>query len=237
MNNNNFFESFPYLAQMGDQFQKMFGDDFVRNLMNQMQVPNWNEFGTGTGGDRFSQGGPGSTGDGRANDSKSNGPGRAGAGNPFAGNNPGWMDGAQMWNPFGGMWGGSGPGAAGSGAGTPGHPMSNYPLVDIYETRHEVVLILEIPGMERSADIRLSVFPDHVIVKGDVPKPEAVARNSTPARAERHTGSFERNIPMPVRVRKQHAKAVYRAGLLEVRLLKEASGQDTDGNTIDVDFA
>lgn len=206
--NNNFFDSFPYLQQMGDQFQKMFGEDFVRNMMSQMQVPSWGQpqnNGGAQSGDRFWSGGSGGS-----DTNGSQGPSTS-------------ADGQPLWNPFGGM-GGQPP------------KQRVYPPVDVYETRHEVVLTLEIPGMERASDIHVAVFPDHVVVKGSIERNYQSASSSPLATAERYVGPFERRISLPVRVRKQHAKAVYRSGLLELRLLKEGKSTESEGNTIDVDF-
>ncbi|MBX5437352.1 MAG: Hsp20/alpha crystallin family protein, partial [Alicyclobacillaceae bacterium] len=47
---------------------------------------------------------------------------------------------------------------------------------------------------------------------------------------------FERTFTLPARVRKQHAKAVYSGGLLEIRLLKEGRAGEGEGSLIDVDF-
>lgn len=216
------FDAFPYLQQMSDQFRRMFGDDFVRNLMNSMQAPNWSQ----------GQGGPGNTagpGDPFASRFGGGTEGGAGANNAGAAPGPGggWTgEGAPNWNPF----------ASGT-AGFPAYSQRVFPTADAYETRHEVVLVLEVPGLERSSDIRLSVFPDHVIVKGEIERRYGRAAEGEMGMKERFTGSFERTIALPARVRRQHAKAVYRTGLLEVRLLKEGKSTEGEGSALDVDFA
>ncbi|MDQ0188403.1 Hsp20/alpha crystallin family protein [Alicyclobacillus cycloheptanicus] len=222
--NNGFFDSFPYLQQMGEQFQKMFGDDFVRNLMNQMQVPAWGQPGNAAGGERFWPGfGPGAGPTGNAGQGGDGAAGSA-AGKGTGNGTPGMGEGPPMWNPFMGM---NRPSV---------DPPASYPPADIYETRHEVVVVLELPGMERSSDVRLSVFPEHIVVKGERERRYPNGSSAKLTTAERRVGSFERQIALPARVRKQHAKAVYRAGLLEVRLLKEGKPADGEGNLIDVDF-
>lgn len=215
--NNGFNESFPYLQQMTDQFRKIFGDDFVKNLMGSMQSPNlWqqqNTTGPETGPDA----------QGRFRDPTSQ-PG-GGYPNPNTAGN-GWPGNTQGWNPFA---------QGGVQSGGQGSVQPTYPNADIYETRHEVVLVLEVPGVERSSDIRISVFPDSLLVKGDIDR--RYERSSDPLFAkERFVGPFERKFALPTLVRKQHAKAIYRSGLLEIRLLKEGKHVDGDGTVVDVDF-
>jgi HSP20 family protein len=209
---NNFQDSFPHLQQMTDQFRKIFGDDFVKNLMGSMQAPNWWQ--------QQNTAGPEGGMDGQGRFHSPTDP----SGNPMANQQGAWPTGQpQGWNPF--------------AAGTSQNPATPgaYPRADVYETRHEVVVVLEVPGVERSSDIRISVFPESILVKGDIER--KYERTSDPLYAkERFSGAFERRLPLPVRVRKQHAKASYRSGLLEVRLLKEGKDMDGDGAMVDVDF-
>lgn len=234
MNNHNPLDAFPYLQQMTQQFRQMFGDDFVKNLMSSMQTPLWNQ----------QQGAPGVPPDGGPSGQFGSGPEQRGA--PFAANLPprgpaagagpgttgsGSGPGATEWPNWMGQWN---PFAQGS---TVGGPVAGlFPPIDLYETRHELVLLLEIPGLERASDVRLAVFPDKVIVKGDRKRAATRAYDGTLVQSERIIGPFERTILLPSKVRKQHAKATYTRGLLEVRLVKESRAGDPDANIIDVDF-
>lgn len=198
---------------MNDQFRKIFGDDFVQNLMSSMQTQGWMNGGQGnpfampqTGGtDRMSGVPPQQP----ADDSSSKGPSPdRGAGGP-------------MWNPF---------------ASQPAAP-GLFPMVDILDVRHELVLIVDVPGLEHASDVRISVHPDKVIVKGELQRLGNRNGEYSILQSERRVGSFERSITLPVRVRKQHAKAIYQQGLLEIRLLKEGKSPESDGTVIDIDFA
>jgi len=208
---NNFFESFPYLQQMNDQFKSIFGEDFVRNLMESMQS---GQGGTGMGGIPGMFGMPGANqSENGAAHGEANNHFRAGAGQS------GPAPGAPAWNPFG-----------------QGTSAAKFPSVAITETRHELVLVFDLPGLDRANDVRISVFPEQVTVKGDIPNKVVSGSELKQHMNERKFGAFERTIALPVRVKRQHAKAVYQQGLLELRLLKENRAND-EGAVIDVDFA
>src|SRR5579875_1174304 len=126
---NNFFESFPYLRQMNDQFRQIFGDDFMRNLMQSMQSQNWMN---GQQMNPFT-GMPGMEGQDRLNRQPNQ---QTNASDGTAGAPPG----GPMWNPFFGQQA-----ASPNGAGV-------FPMADILETKHELILVMEIPGLERASD-------------------------------------------------------------------------------------
>lgn len=128
-----------------------------------------------------------------------------------------------MWNPFGENVGAS-------------PQTTGYPPVDVYETKHEVIVIFELPGLHRAGDVRLAVYPDRLEVRGEIVRRYDGLSGREPVISERRIGSFERVVLLPSRVRKQHARAHYRQGLLEVRLIKEGKTGETDANVIDVDF-
>lgn len=228
--NHNPLDAFPYLQQMQEQFRKLFGDDFVRNLMNAMQLPDWAQTPfAAPGGALTGQGAPrpgtrarsdasrASGSDGRAGTNQSPAAPAGGPAGPL-----GWLH-SMNWNPFAGF--------PPSVEAAPVHPRA-----DMYETRHEVVLVLELPGLEKASDIRISVYPDRVTVRGDVRRRYSPPDGAGMVLSERVAGPFERTFTLPARVRKQHAKAVYSGGLLEIRLLKEGRAGEGEGSLIDVDF-
>jgi HSP20 family protein len=92
------------------------------------------------------------------------------------------------------------------------------PLIDIYETRGDIVILAEIAGVPRE-EIDLEIGARTVKISG--------AREGGPrgedARyrlAEIPCGHFERTISLPVPIDTETARAVYRDGLLEIRLAK-----------------
>ncbi len=207
---NNFFDSFPYLQQMNEQFRNIFGDDFVKSLMTSMQSQGWMN---------GQQGYPWAMPQGPANGAGQHHPG--GAQSRQGEQKSSEQQGQPMFNPFAGQ------------ATAPGL----FPPVDILEMRHELILVIDVPGLERASDVRLAIHSDRVVIKGELQPSSSRTRECTVLQSERRIGQFERTVMLPMRVRKQHAKAVYQQGLLEIRLLKEGKMPESDGTIIDIDFA
>ncbi len=209
--NNNPLDSFPYLQQMAQQFRQMFGDDFVKNMMNSMQVPAWNQPLGNQNGNPAASGAEPRFGQ---NPFQQNGNGQAQGGGAW----PNWMAG---WNP----------------QGNNSAPSSSAQIlaVDVFDMRNEIVIVVELPGLQKASEVRISVLPTSVTIKGDR-RLSAHMAAGTITQSERVLGPFERTIELPARVRKQHAKATYAHGLLEIRLVKEGRISNSDANMVDVDF-
>lgn len=177
---NNMMNSLRQLGQMGEQIQKMFGEDFMKrvmpNLSHMQNMPNNANF-------------PGMT-----------------------------PDMGQFQNMF--NW-----------------SDAQNPRADLYQTKNELIAVFEIPGMERSSDVKVAVEPHRLYVRGNY----AVKYSGVPQDqfhlSERQRGSFERDIPLPVRVMANKARAAYRQGLLEIRMIKdEGSKGMPKSNYLPVDF-
>jgi HSP20 family protein len=97
------------------------------------------------------------------------------------------------------------------------------PGVDIYETDSEVVLKLEVPGIEKK-DLDISITDTDLTVKGEVRKDEEVKEQNYYRRERRH-GSFSRTIPLPGPVQTGAAKASFKDGVLEIRIPKTPEEQ------------
>ena len=111
------------------------------------------------------------------------------------------------------------------------------PRIDIYQTRQEVVAVVEVPGLEKAADVKLNVTADTLTVSGSLGGRFASFDKDRFFRDERFRGSFERSVTLPARVRPQQARASYRNGLLEVRMLKVGSGnKQKRGRSVPVTF-
>jgi HSP20 family protein len=92
------------------------------------------------------------------------------------------------------------------------------PPLDVYETRDDLVVAVELPGV-REKDIQLSMTGDVLSLRGQ--RGTAVeAREENYHRIERWSGAFERHIQLPVPVQADKIRASYRDGVLEVRLPK-----------------
>jgi len=92
------------------------------------------------------------------------------------------------------------------------------PVFDMHETKDEVVLNFELPGVSEK-DVSLSITGDLLTLKGE----RTANREFTDEyayRAERAYGKFERSVELPMPVQADKVKATYRDGVLEVKLPK-----------------
>ncbi|MDA8165524.1 MAG: Hsp20/alpha crystallin family protein [Desulfobacteraceae bacterium] len=92
------------------------------------------------------------------------------------------------------------------------------PSADVYETETEVVVCLEISGIE-PRDISVLAEPRSVTVTGDRRFPP-VENASCVHQLEIEHGHFERTIPLPVAVDVADTSSIYRNGYLLIRLPK-----------------
>jgi HSP20 family protein len=92
------------------------------------------------------------------------------------------------------------------------------PAADMFETRDEVVVAVELPGLSEK-DINLSITGDTLIIRGERREPESSDEN-TPYRRERWYGKFQRSFLLPTLVETDRIKATYRDGVLTVSLPK-----------------
>jgi HSP20 family protein len=89
---------------------------------------------------------------------------------------------------------------------------------EVIEHPEELVVNLEVPGIERDA-LDISVVDNVLVVRGE----KRLQREHTTARyfvLECAYGKFERAIPLPVPVDDARARAAYRNGVLRVTLPK-----------------
>jgi HSP20 family protein len=92
------------------------------------------------------------------------------------------------------------------------------PAVDMYESKDELVIAAELPGLIHK-DIHLSITGDMLTIRGERQRPHEVMQDSY-YRAERWWGKFERTLPLPIPVETGKVKASYRDGVLTVTLPK-----------------
>ena len=76
------------------------------------------------------------------------------------------------------------------------------PLVDIMEEERDVVIVAELPGVEKD-DINLQTTKDHLTISVDTPQRK-----------------YHKELELPARVDPKSARASYKNGVLEVRLRK-----------------
>lgn len=94
------------------------------------------------------------------------------------------------------------------------------PAVDVAETENEVVVKVEVPGIDEK-DLSVTLSGDNLMIKGER-KSEKEEKSKHFHRIERSCGSFQRVIGLPVSVDPEKIKANYVKGVLEVHLPKKA---------------
>lgn len=112
-----------------------------------------------------------------------------------------------------------------------------YPRVDLYQTSREVIALVEVPGLEKSSDVSISVDATRLYIRGSHSHRLVNVAQENIIMTERHSGVFERELTLPVRVHPKDVKASYKNGLLEIRMLKDdQSHQGTRGHIVPIQF-
>jgi HSP20 family protein len=136
-----------------------------------------------------------------------------------------WMElaqkvqGGDFWNQVfeqgpGGQFGESA--AFNSFAGEPGEAgyrkSAEFPLVDIYETETQIILLAGLPGIQRE-DVQLFLQGDRLIIRGTIYVPYSGIKN---IQKERFHGNFERAVKLPAIPNDNKLSAKFINGLLEI---------------------
>jgi len=101
-------------------------------------------------------------------------------------------------------------------SGKTSEPASLFPAADVLTSDHEIVIIVDLPGVMKE-DIQLSISDEALQIKGEA---KSLCPEHSPVTSERFVGSFERPIGLPVRIDGQSAKvkATFHLGTLIVRI-------------------
>lgn len=94
---------------------------------------------------------------------------------------------------------------------------------DVFEDDKRVVVRLEAPGMEKE-DFDVEVLGDTLVVRGE----KRFEREETDGRwrvLQCAYGAFHRQVPLPVAVKGDEARATYRNGVLRIELPKRQPGK------------
>jgi HSP20 family protein len=97
------------------------------------------------------------------------------------------------------------------------------PPLDICETDNEIIIKVDLPGVEES-DLDLSIVNDTLTIQGEKKK-EAEECGRTWHIMERSSGKFARSIRLPVEVRMEQIQANFKKGVLEIVLPKKETTQ------------
>jgi len=100
-------------------------------------------------------------------------------------------------------------------------PQAWSPAVDIYETNDEMIVVVEVPGVD-PASIDLAVTGDVLSIRGS--KEPAALPESVPHLRERRFGAFHRQVSVPdVDFDKAQAEANH--GVLKIRIPKRSAAK------------
>ena len=91
------------------------------------------------------------------------------------------------------------------------------PLVDIVETDHEVSVVAELPGVEKT-DIKLHGTVDSLTVSVNTPQTK-----------------YYKEVDLPTKVKVREAKSSYKNGVLEVVFPKAEPEKEPKGEPIDIE--
>jgi HSP20 family protein len=97
---------------------------------------------------------------------------------------------------------------------------TEWPAVDLSESDKELVLNVEVPGMDEK-DIEVQFVNDTLVLRGERRGERGDGRRFS----ERYYGRFERRIPLDIGIDPDKAKAELRNGVLTVTLPKNEQAQ------------
>lgn len=94
---------------------------------------------------------------------------------------------------------------------------NQYPLVNLYDSKEELILVAEIPGTDKNS-INIQLNNGNLTLSGK----RELKRfgKSEMLRQEQPEGSFEKTISVPVKIKDSEIKAKFENGLLCVTLPK-----------------
>jgi HSP20 family protein len=95
------------------------------------------------------------------------------------------------------------------------------PRADVRETDKEVVVTMEVPGLDRD-DLELSITPEYLTIRGEKREERTDTRKDMRVEEYRY-GSFVQSVPLPPDVDIDKADARVRRGVLTVTFPKVAS--------------
>lgn len=104
--------------------------------------------------------------------------------------------------------------------------------VDVDETKDQIHVTVEIPGIENKEDLRIEVNENVLMIRGEV-KRSKEHEGHTSRSSERYFGTFGRKIVLPAQVKADGSHASYRNGILELSFLKD---RHPAVRSIEVDF-
>lgn len=117
-----------------------------------------------------------------------------------------------------------------SGANVPGKGF--VPAMDVYETKDAVVVETTLAGV-RPEDVEVRVENGMVTIQGETNKEREVEEKNY-YRKEVRSGSFFRQVPLPVAVSEEKVKAEFGDGVLKITCPKAGKKKETKKISIEV---
>jgi HSP20 family protein len=100
-----------------------------------------------------------------------------------------------------------------------GFAPSVFPAADVYETKDEFVVELEVPGFEQK-ELGIEVTDHTLVVKGERTEAKKEETEKQFRLRERLEETFERRFHLPAEADTEHVKAKFEKGILEVHAPK-----------------
>ncbi len=91
------------------------------------------------------------------------------------------------------------------------------PVTDVFVRDEDLVIRVELPGIDPASDVTVSVEDGHLVIRGER-KQEQELKEEAYYRLETAYGTFERFFPLPEGFEEGAIEAVYVDGVLEVIL-------------------
>lgn len=91
------------------------------------------------------------------------------------------------------------------------------PPCDVYRKDGEMVVRLELPGIDPEKDVKVTIEDGDLVIRGERKRTEEIKEEDY-YRMETSYGSFERWIPLPEGVKEEDIRAEYHDGLLEIHV-------------------
>ncbi len=94
-------------------------------------------------------------------------------------------------------------------------------IVDVEEKGSEIIVTAELPGMDKK-DVKVDVTVDSILIKAGK-KEEKEEKKKNYYYKERRYGGFYRSMSLPAKINPKSVKAMYKDGVLEIRMKKTAT--------------
>ena len=94
------------------------------------------------------------------------------------------------------------------------------PSIDIYESKDEVVVKSNLPGIDPT-EVEIMVGENNLVIQGEAKEEDVqVEAEDGYHKVERYLGNFSRSVTLPARVKHEEATASAEHGVLEIRMPK-----------------